>query len=288
MSARGEFGPDGRFIRNWSAIADVTAEKRADRDLRQAQRLDTVGQVTAGFAHDFNNLLTAILGNLERLSLHGMANPERSSRLIANAQAALQLFRRQRHIAAPVDVNIMITKDAGPPEGSAGGEIEVTFVPGKNLWPAMGDTAQIERGFEPRDQRPRRHAQRRQHHVADRKCSVQGAALPGESGAGDYVAISVSDTGSGIADNVRECTFEPLFTTKPTGWAFGPRSSSSPRSREATEWRHRRWLYRGDWHDLHVVSSLNEPNHRGAYCHGRAHGGDTTAVRSGGADRPCG
>jgi hypothetical protein len=75
LSARGEFGADGRFIRNWSAIADVTAEKRADWDLSQVQRLNAVGQVTAGFAHDFNGLLTAILGNLERLSLHGMAVP---------------------------------------------------------------------------------------------------------------------------------------------------------------------------------------------------------------------
>ena len=65
LAASGEFDADGRFVRSWSAIADVTAEKRADRDLRQAQRMDAVGQLTAGIAHDFNNLLTAILGPVQ-------------------------------------------------------------------------------------------------------------------------------------------------------------------------------------------------------------------------------
>ncbi len=233
LSARGEFGPEGRFIRSWSAIADVTAEKRADRDLRQVQRLDAVGQVTAGIAHDFNNLLTAILGNLELLSLHGMADPERAARLIANARAAAQRGARQtadllsfsrpkRLIAAPADVNIMITGMLDLLQGSVGGDTEVTFVPGRNLWPAMVDTAQIELAvlnlaINARD------AMRSGGSITLRTENVQRgeSALPEEPGAGDYVAISISDTGSGIADDVRERIFEPFFTTKPTGRGSG-------------------------------------------------------------------
>src|SRR5947209_14598232 len=82
LAAAGEFDDEGRFVRSWSAISDVTAEKRADRELRQAQRLEAIGQLTAGIAHDFNNLLTAILGNLELLAKWPSHHPGRIERLI--------------------------------------------------------------------------------------------------------------------------------------------------------------------------------------------------------------
>ena len=77
LASRGEFDASGRFVRSWSAIADITAEKRAEHALRQSQRMEAIGQLTAGIAHDFNNLLTAILGNLELLQRRSAPN-ERS------------------------------------------------------------------------------------------------------------------------------------------------------------------------------------------------------------------
>ncbi|MEA2767707.1 MAG: hypothetical protein QOD93_669, partial [Acetobacteraceae bacterium] len=98
LAASGEFDAEGRFVRSWAAIADVTVEKRVDRDLRQAQRMEAVGQLTAGIAHDFNNLLTAILGNLELMAKRPPASDPaeqprdqaRTDRLIAGARSAAQ------------------------------------------------------------------------------------------------------------------------------------------------------------------------------------------------------
>jgi signal transduction histidine kinase/CheY-like chemotaxis protein len=243
LAASGEFDANGRFIRSWSAIADVTAEKRADRELRQAQRMEAVGQLTAGIAHDFNNLLTAILGNLELLSKQPAepSNPDnqaldnlaRAERLIAGARSAalrgakltaqlLAFSRQQRITPEPIDLNLVIRGMEPLLRSTFGGNIsiDIQFAPG--LCAALADPTQLELAIlnlsiNARDAMPNGGAIS----LETANVTLGEPIWPEEPPAGDYVAVRVSDTGSGIADGVRERMFEPFFTTKGVGKGSG-------------------------------------------------------------------
>jgi PAS domain S-box-containing protein len=247
LAASGEFDDDGNFVRSWSAIADVTAEKRADRDLRQAQRMDAVGQLTAGIAHDFNNLLTAILGNLELMSRrlqgdqpgdpaqgdHAQGNQARTARLIAGAKTAaergaklteqlLAFSRQQRIDAEPIDLNRLIQGMAPLLRSTIGGNIGIDIAAEPALSTALADPTQVELAIlnlaiNARDAMPDGGAIT----IETANVTLGEPAWPEEPAAGDYVAVRVSDTGSGISDAVRERMFEPFFTTKGVGKGSG-------------------------------------------------------------------
>ncbi|HEY0183762.1 MAG TPA: PAS domain S-box protein [Rhodopila sp.] len=233
LAASGEFDDAGRFIRSWSAIADVTAEKRADRELRQAQRMDALGQLTAGIAHDFNNLLTAILGNLELLSKRPPRDQARADRLIAGARnaaergakltAQLLSFSRQQRIAAqPVDLNQVIQAMVPLLRSTIGGNIGIVVQSDGALPAALADPTQVELAIlnlaiNARDAMPLGGAIT----IETATVGLGDPVWPEEPAAGNYVAVRVSDTGSGIPDAVRERIFEPFFTTKDAGKGSG-------------------------------------------------------------------
>jgi PAS domain S-box-containing protein len=241
LAASGEFDAERRFVRSWSAIADVTVEKRAERDLRQAQRMEAVGQLTAGIAHDFNNLLTAILGNLELMAKRppgdrqsGLpADQARTERLIAGARSAaergarltaqLLAFSRQQRIAAePIDLNCLIEGMVPLLRGTIGGNIAVNVQPARGLPAALADTTQLELAIlnlaiNARDAMP----QGGTITIETAHVTLGEPTWPEEPKAGDYVAVRVSDTGTGIRDPVRERMFEPFFTTKGIGKGSG-------------------------------------------------------------------
>jgi PAS domain S-box-containing protein len=232
LAASGEFDANG-FVRSWAALADVTAEKQADREYRQAQRMDAVGQLTAGIAHDFNNLLTAVLGNLELLSKRPLQDAVRTERLIAGARAAahrgaklttqLLAFSRKQEIAAePVDLNRLIAGMAPLLRSTIGGDCGINIQADASLARALADPAQLELAIlnlaiNARDAMPDGGAIT----IATSNAVRGEPVMPEEPTPGDYVAVCVSDTGSGISDAVRERIFEPFFTTKEIGKGSG-------------------------------------------------------------------
>jgi PAS domain S-box-containing protein len=233
LAAAGQFDAEGRFIRSWSAIADVTAEKRADRELRQAQRMDAIGQLTAGVAHDFNNLLTAILGNLELLSRRPADDPVRTAKLIEGAKSAaergarltgqLLAFSRQQRIAAePVDLNRVIQTMVPLLRSTIGGHIAITIDPDPDVPAARADPTQAELAILNLAINARDAMQDGGSITIQTATVILGEPVwPEEPAPGTYVAIRVIDTGAGMPDSVRERIFEPFFTTKGPGKGSG-------------------------------------------------------------------
>jgi PAS domain S-box-containing protein len=233
-------GPgDGKII---AVGRDATEEKAAaealavaEQQLRQAQKMEAVGQLTGGLAHDFNNLLTGIMGNLELLQLRiARGKLDDAERFIGAAQGAgrraasltqrlLAFSRRQTLDPRPTDVNRLIhgmeellRRTVGP-----GADIEVVGAAG--LWTAIIDAAQLESAIlnlciNARDAMPdggRITIETANKWLDDR------AARDRDLAPGQYLSLCVTDNGTGMDAETIERAFEPFFTTKPLGQGTG-------------------------------------------------------------------
>ncbi|HET6805900.1 MAG TPA: PAS domain-containing protein [Frateuria sp.] len=210
----------------------VEGRERVEATLRQMQRLEAVGQLTSGVAHDFNNLLTIVLGNLDLIEMT-VQDPKVLRRLELMRQAALRgatltsqllaFSRRQRLEPKVVDLNGTVEGMSELLRSTMGGSIAVAAHLQPDLWSALVDPTQIELvilnlAINARDAMP-----------AGGSLAIQTANVtltdepgqPGEPTPGDYVAISVTDTGTGMAEEVRARAFEPFFTTKSVGKGSG-------------------------------------------------------------------
>ncbi len=217
---------------NRQLLAQIEERERVEAVLRQSQRLEAVGQLTSGVAHDFNNLLTVILGSLQFLE-RDETDPKSRRRLDMMRTAAergakltaqlLAFSRRQRLEPKPVDLNETVASMRDLLQSTMGGSVrlETVFQPG--LWPALVDPTQIELiilnlAINARD------AMEVGGGLTVETANVNlpgGARRPEEPPAGEYVAVTVSDTGSGMPEDVVARVFEPFFTTKPVGKGSG-------------------------------------------------------------------
>ncbi len=214
---------------------DITSRRQVEEALRQSQKMEAVGQLTGGIAHDFNNLLTGIGGSLEllqgRVADGRMAE---AGRLIAAAQGAakrasalthrlLAFSRRQNLEPRPTGVNRLVHEMEELVRRTVGPEIalEVRAEPG--LWATLVDPNQLENALlnlciNARDAMPDGG-----HLVIEtaNKTLTGPLAREREIEAGDYVALRVDDTGTGMSPEVARRAFDPFFTTKPIGMGTG-------------------------------------------------------------------
>jgi PAS domain S-box-containing protein len=218
---------------NRRLAAQIEEREEAEAQLRQAQRLEAIGHLTAGVAHDFNNLLTSIIGNIELLETRLGGTDQRSAQLLSAALAAsrrgasltaqlLAFSRQQRMNPEPIDLNRVIAGMATLLHSTTDATTRIKIVPAKTLWPALADAAQIELvllnlAINSRDAMP---------HGGTITVSTGNITLgppqrPEEAPAGDYAMVAVADTGAGIPADILDKVFDPFFTTKDIGRGSG-------------------------------------------------------------------
>ena len=226
-------GSSGSQLGRLVLIHDATAERQRESLLLQAQRMEAVGQLTGGVAHDFNNLLTVILGNIELLeprlddalsqSLAGEAREaaEMGARL---TDRLLTFARRQRLETQSINLNEFVLGLTDLLRRTIGTPIDLSTALATDLWPTVADSGQVESAvvnlvINARDAMP--NGGRLVIETFNATLDAGDVAnIPGMA-AGDYVVLSVTDTGHGMAPEVRERAFEPFFTTKPAGKGSG-------------------------------------------------------------------
>ncbi|WP_201859178.1 response regulator [Microvirga soli] len=210
---------------------DITERKLMEMRLRQADKMQALGTLAGGVAHDFNNLLMAVLGSLDLASRRAPDDP-RLTRLLQNATYAaergasltqrLLSFSRQRDLRLQaVDVNQVITGMSDLLTRTLGGVIRIERHLTEELWAAMVDPDQLELAIlnlciNARDAM----AENGVLTLSTRKEAVEEGRIT-DLTSGDYVVISVVDTGSGIPPEVLARVLEPFFTTKEVGKGTG-------------------------------------------------------------------
>ena len=213
---------------------EIAERERTEAELHQAQKLQVVGQLAGGIAHDFNNLLTAIVGALDLIHRRLPPGQERLLPLIENALEAAQrggrltaqllaFSRRQRLLPVPTDLNVPVLALTGLLGSTLGRNIRIETELAAELWPAMVDPTQVEAvilnlAINARDAMPDGGVLtiRTRNLILDAGAAAYRHATPG-----DYVALEVSDTGTGMRPEVIARAFEPFFTTKPQGEGAG-------------------------------------------------------------------
>ena len=227
------FGNDGEVQGYFVVILDITEHRRREEQLRHAQKMEAVGQLTGGVAHDFNNILTVTIGNLDSL-----ADRLQDSDLLGYVEKAIKAAHRgaelthrllafsRRQSLAPQVINLneyvaSITTMMGRTLGEA---IDIEVRAGADLWNCQVDPGQIENAIlnlalNARDAMPKGGSLV----IETRNLGSNGArnGSGSEIPPGEYVVLSVSDTGAGMPQTVVDRAFEPFFTTKDAGQGSG-------------------------------------------------------------------
>ena len=216
---------------------DVSRQQALEDQLRQAQKMEAVGQLTGGIAHDFNNLLTGIIGaitllerrveagrleGLDRYTNVAMTSAQRAASL---TQRLLAFSRRQPLDPRPVEVERLISGMEDLLRRTLGPAINLELALARDAWPTLCDPNQLESAIlnlaiNARDAMP----EGGQLVIETARLTLDDAAARAMGDgleAGEYAAISIGDSGTGMPPEVLERAFEPFFTTKPIGQGTG-------------------------------------------------------------------
>ncbi|HTZ37496.1 MAG TPA: ATP-binding protein, partial [Stellaceae bacterium] len=211
---------------------DITERDAIEEQLRQAQKMEAVGQLTGGLAHDFNNLLTAVLGNLELLAPRLGEDASARKYLAAAARSAengaklteqlLAFSRRQQLQPRATDLNAVIAAMRELLTRTIGATVRVETALAPDLWPALVDPTQIEVAIlnlvlNARDAMPRGGTVT----IATRNLLHGDPAAPPELAGREGICITVRDNGVGMSEEVARAAVEPFFTTKEPGKGSG-------------------------------------------------------------------
>jgi len=220
---------------NRQLLAQIEEREKVETTLRQMQRLEAVGQLTSGVAHDFNNLLTVVLGNItfleKSMAVAGMDGKltqrlgymrtaaERGAKL---TDQLLTFSRRKRLEPKPVNLNEIIESMHNLLQSTMGGSIGISTRLQPDLWPAMVDSTQLELAVLNLAINARDAMEVGGTLAVETANVILGPpGAPEEPAAGEYVAVRVTDNGTGMPEAVRQKVFEPFFTTKEVGKGSG-------------------------------------------------------------------
>ena len=206
--------------------------EETEAKLRQAQKMEAIGQLTGGIAHDFNNMLSVVIGGLElaqrRLATGGAKAGKHLEQAMEGANRAAALTKRLLAFArsepllpSAVNPNDLLRGMSDLIERTIGDPITVAFEPGSDIWPIFVDPYQLENAVlnlavNARDAMPEGGTLS----IATANVMLSDGEIEGVN-AGAHIRLSVGDTGTGMTRDVLDRAFEPFFTTKPTGKGTG-------------------------------------------------------------------
>jgi PAS domain S-box-containing protein len=216
-------------------IRDITQKRAAEEQLIQAQKMESVGQLTGGIAHDFNNMLTVITGTIEILAEAVEDEPhlarivtliseaaDRGSELTANL---LAFARKQPLQPVEIDVNALVNEVGRLLSPTLGRQIEIKTALGGDVWPALVDPGQLSSALvnlaiNARDAMP--DGGTLTFGTSNIRLNARDSlGVSGVDRPDDYVVVEVTDTGTGIAEAICDKIFDPFFSTKEIGHGTG-------------------------------------------------------------------
>ena len=212
--------------------AEAEERQAAEAQLRQVQKMEAVGQLTGGIAHDFNNMLAVVVGGIDlarrrhngprrEIMMHLTNAMEGATRAAALTRRLLSFARSEPLLPERVDSSVLLSGMSDLLDRTLGERIQIDCELAADAWPVFVDPHQLENAIvnlavNARDAMEGTGMMR----ITTSNVTLAANEV-GDVRAGDYVKISVIDTGCGMTPEVRERAFEPFFTTKPVGKGTG-------------------------------------------------------------------